>query len=78
MTLLNKLLEIVNGNLAILRLEFLIFLFAYLWMAADEMKPKDWFIALPLGMAVAVSMAFNNAGEFGRNVVVWVWRASTG
>lgn len=78
MTLLNKLLEIVNGNLAILRFEFLIFLAVYLYMAADEMKPRDWFVALPLGMAVAVSMFFNNAGELGRNVVVWTWRVSTG
>lgn len=77
-SVVNIVFEVVNGNLAILRLEFLVFLAIYLWKhtATNKLTWRDWFFALPLGVAVALSLFANDLGEFGRSFFIWMWRFS--
>lgn len=71
----NRVLELINGSLSILSLELMAICILYCWWQSRmlKMRPRDWLV-LPIGMALALSMAVRDSGDFTRYITIWWWR----
>lgn len=80
MNALNTVLELINGNLTIVRLAMMLGLLYYIVRQSVElgMTAKQWLFALPAELALASSFFLNDISEMARTSVVWFWRFTTG
>lgn len=73
---LSFVLEVINGDWAILALSLMAVCIAYLWHERRYFTPRheNW----PQGMKVAAAIATLSAGIFITRALIYVWRASYG
>lgn len=75
----SRILEMINGSLAILAAELIAICVIYCMYQGINLRMswRDWIVALPLGIAVALALLTKNVGDEIRYLTVWWWRFTT-
>jgi hypothetical protein len=76
----SALLELLNGTLWILSVQVVAICVLYCVYQARTLRMtwRDWIFALPVGMALAITLGVEKTGDTIRYYFVWLWRFLTG